>query len=102
MTELKQKIYDVVKKIPCGKVMTYGQVARAAGCNSPRYVGTVLHHNPDPTHIPCHRVVSVQGKVADTFAFGGGGRQQVLLEGEGIVFIKGIVDVDTYRFIDEL
>lgn len=82
-----EKIYDVVRNIPKGKVATYGQVARLAG--NPRWsrvVGYALHVNPDPSTIPCHRVVNREGKVAEAFAFGGGNVQRQLLEAEGIVF----------------
>ena len=67
-----EKIYKVVKKIPEGKVASYGQVAAAAG--NPRWsqvVGYALHVNPEPGVIPCHRVVNRKGEVSVAFAFGG-------------------------------
>ncbi len=82
-----EKIYEVVKKIPCGKVATYGQVATAAG--NPRWsqvVGYALHSNPRPGEIPCHRVVRKDGRVAESFAFGGENVQRMLLIGEGVSF----------------
>lgn len=82
-----EKIYEVVKTIPKGKVTTYGQVALLAG--NPRWarvVGYALHKNPHPGIIPCHRVVTRNGEVAKSFAFGGGNVQRELLEKEGIVF----------------
>ena len=82
-----EKIYEVVKSIPEGKVATYGQVALLAG--NPRWarvVGYALHVNPEPGTIPCHRVVNRECKVAPGFAFGGEGVQRQLLESEGIVF----------------
>ena len=82
-----EKIYEVVKSIPKGKVATYGQVALLAG--NPRWarvVGYALHVNPEPGIIPCHRVVNREGKVAPGFAFGGKDVQRQLLESEGIVF----------------
>lgn len=82
-----EKIYEVVKSIPKGRVATYGQVALLAG--NPRWarvVGYALHVNPEPETIPCHRVVNREGKVAPGFAFGGEGVQRQLLESEGIVF----------------
>lgn len=82
-----EKIYEVVKKIPEGKVATYGQVAAAAG--NPRWsqvVGYALHSNPRPGEIPCHRVVRKDGRVAESFAFGGENVQRMLLEGEGVYF----------------
>jgi len=93
-----EKIYEVVKSIPKGKVATYGQVALLAG--NPRWarvVGYALHVNPDPGTIPCHRVVNREGRVAPGFAFGGEGVQRQLLEAEGIVFEPdGKVDLKKY------
>lgn len=92
------KIYDVVCKIPEGKVATYGQVATMAG--NPRWarvVGYALHNNPAPGVIPCHRVVNRQGKTAETFAFGGELAQRELLENEGVMFgIDGSIDLEIY------
>lgn len=54
-----KRIYEAVKKIPKGKVATYGQVAKMAGNpRMARAVGNALHKNPDPSTIPCHRVVN--------------------------------------------
>lgn len=93
-----EKIYEVVKSIPEGKVATYGQVALLAG--NPRWarvVGYALHVNPYPGIIPCHRVVNREGKVAPGFAFGGEGVQRQLLESEGIVFeTDGRIDLEKY------
>ena len=93
-----EKIYEVVKSIPKGKVATYGQVALLAG--NPRWarvVGYALHVNPEPGIIPCHRVVNREGKVAPGFAFGGEGVQRQLLESEGIVFEpNGRIDLEKY------
>ena len=93
-----EKIYEVVKSIPEGKVATFGQVALLAG--NPRWarvVGYALHVNPVPGVIPCHRVVNREGKVAPGFAFGGEGVQRQLLESEGIVFeIDGRIDLEKY------
>lgn len=93
-----EKIYEVVKSIPKGKVATYGQVALLAG--NPRWarvVGYALHVNPEPGIIPCHRVVNREGRVAPSFAFGGEGVQRQLLESEGIVFESdGRIDLGKY------
>jgi len=93
-----EKIYEVVKNIPKGKVATYGQVATLAGNSRwSRVVGYALHVNPDPSTIPCHRVVNREGKVAEIFAFGGGAVQRQLLESEGIVFEpNGRIDLKKY------
>ncbi len=93
-----EKIYEVVKKIPKGRVATYGQVAALAGNRRlSRVVGYALHVNPDPENIPCYRVVNRFGEVSKAFAFGGENMQIILLRADGIkVTDKGKVDLDTY------
>lgn len=82
-------VYEIVKKIPEGKVASYGQVAASLGNpKMARQVGWALHVNPYPTIIPCHRIVTKQGRVAESFAFGGGDRQRELLKKEGVKFDK--------------
>lgn len=84
---MKEKVYEFLKTIPAGKVTTYGQIAAHLGNkNLARAVGNMLHQNPDPANIPCHRVVSGKGRVAENFAFGGAAAQRMLLEQEGIAF----------------
>lgn len=93
-----EKIYNIVLKIPKGKVATYGQVATLAG--NPRWarvVGYALHNNPAPGVIPCHRVVNREGKTAEAFVFGGGDVQKQMLADEGIVFnLDGTIDLNEY------
>src|SRR5579872_7073264 len=82
------RIYEVVKKIPEGKVMTYKQVSMLANVATPRVVGFALHINKDPKNIPCHRVVFSNGTLTPGYAFGGEGEQRKKLEEEGVVFTK--------------
>ena len=93
-----EKIYEVVCRIPVGKVATYGQVAMLAG--NPRWarvVGYALHQNPAFGVIPCHRVVNREGRTAESFAFGGGDIQRQMLEKEGIVFeADGHIDLKKF------
>lgn len=92
-------IYEVVKQIPKGCVATYGQVAALAGSKRwSRVVGYALHANPDPEHIPCHRVVNRFGEVSDAFVFGGRNRQIELLEGEGVEFVNGRVNLEKFQW----
>ena len=73
-------IYEAVKKIPKGKVATYGTVAAMAGNpRMSRAVGNALHRNPDPDNIPCYRVVNFKGELAEAFVFGGVNIQKQLL-----------------------
>ncbi len=83
-----QKVYAIVSKIPKGRVMTYGQIAKLADVN-PRVVGFALHANKDPKTIPCHRVVNIRGKLAG-YAFGGIQKKKEILEVEGVTFIDNL------------
>lgn len=90
-------IYEQVKKIPCGSVATYGQIARLAGNpHWARVVGYALHANPAFGEIPCHRVVNKNGELTKSFAFGGIDVQTALLESEGVKVVDGKVDLDKY------
>lgn len=98
-----EKIYAVVKRIPKGRVATYGQIAAMAG--NPRWsqvVGYALHTNPDPQNIPCYRVVNRFGQLSSAFAFGGENMQAELLRGDGIeVREDGSVDLKKYLWQTE-
>lgn len=92
-----RRIYEAVKKIPRGKVATYGQVAEMAGNKKmARAVGNALHKNPDSEKIPCYRVVNAKGELAGEFAFGGEGAQAKLLQADGIAVVDGRVDLKIY------
>ncbi len=95
-----EEVYETVKKIPVGKVTTYGDIARYVGnFHASRAVGYALHNNPQPGIIPCHRVVNREGRLAPAFAFGGSDIQKQLLESEGVkVSEDGYVDLSVYSF----
>ena len=95
---MKNQVYEILKTIPKGNVVTYGQIAERLGNkNLSRAVGNILHRNPDPSQFPCHRVVNRNGMVSQAFAFGGAQAQKRLLEKEGIVFEKnGKIDLEKY------
>ena len=103
MGSLNDKVYEIVKNIPRGKVATYGQIALYLGNrNFARAVGNILHNNPDPEHIPCHRVVNAQGRLSQAYAFGGIDAQRCLLESEGVVFKNDlVVDLSVSQMILE-
>lgn len=96
-----KRIYEAVKRIPKGKVATYGQVAAMAGNKKmSRAVGNALHKNPEPGIIPCHRVVNSKGILSGEFAFGGMNAQAKLLEKEGVKVVDGKVDLNKYQMKD--
>lgn len=82
------RIYDVVRRIPRGRVATYGQVARLAGLGGhARQVGYALSALEEGTRVPWHRVINARGEVSprsDPAAGDNGQRER--LSGEGIVF----------------
>jgi len=92
----KEIIYKITSKIPKGKVITYGQVAKLAGIKSPRVVGNILHKNTDPEKIPCHRVVNSKGKIAKNYAFGDAKGQIEKLVVDGISVDEGRVNLSKY------
>ena len=99
-----KRIYEAVKKIPKGRVATYGQIAELAGDRKmARAVGNGLHNNSDPDHIPSHRVVNSKGLLAGGFAFGGEEVQARFLREEGVEVIDGRVDLERFGIrIDQL
>jgi methylated-DNA-protein-cysteine methyltransferase related protein len=97
-----EKIYRIVLKIPRGRVMTYGQIARLLEERySPRLVGWAMHATPqDERSIPWHRVINSKGAIST-------GRiiiqepqlQQYLLEAEGVIFdARGHCDLSVYQW----
>ena len=95
-------VYEFLKKIPKGKVTTYGIIARAVGHpRAARLVGNILHKNPYPVVIPCHRVVNRDGRLAPAFAFGGMDVQARLLESEGVAVKDGYVNLRKYLWDGE-
>ena len=94
-----RKIYAVVKRIPEGRVATYGQVAALAGLpGRARLAGTALRETPDGLKIPWQRVINAGGKVSRRGGLGvEEGYQRHLLEEEGVVFTPG-GRVDLERF----
>lgn len=94
---MKQKVYDYLLTVPRGKVVTYGQIAQALGNRRlARWVGNVLHQNPDPDKHPCFKVVSATGRLSENFAFGGIEAQAQRLRAEGIEVQNGQTDLKKY------
>ena len=78
-------VYDLLLKIPAGKVSTYGDLAKALGNPlASRQIGRILGRNPNPIKVPCHRVVMSNGKVGGYAQ--GSNRKRQLLEKEGLAF----------------
>jgi methylated-DNA-protein-cysteine methyltransferase-like protein len=90
MDERHARILTAVRRIPRGKVATYGQVARLAGLpRRARLVGAVLRELPEGTGVPWQRVVNAQGRVSPRGAPGAVDDQRSRLEREGVAFLRG-------------
>lgn len=96
-----ERIYRAVRRIPRGRVATYGDIARLAGMpGQPRLVGYALHAAPAGARIPWHRVVNAQGRISVGRGVPGGDLQQRFrLEREGVRFDPGgRIRLATYRW----
>lgn len=95
---LYEHFYDLIRQIPKGKVATYGDIARMAECRSARAVGFALNQLPDNSDVPWQRVINSQGKVSPRRNSEGHLIQKIILEEEGVVFEKSVVDLKKYRW----
>lgn len=85
-----RRIYAVVRRIPRGRVATYGQVATLAGLpGRARQVGYALHALDEPTKVPWHRVINAQGGISPRADPMFADVQRRLLEQEGVSFDGG-------------
>lgn len=93
------RIYEAVKRIPRGRVATYGQIAELAGLGGhARQVGYALHVLKDDS-VPWHRVVNAQGRITVRHEPGCDRWQRQLLEDEGVVFdAKGRIALERFRW----
>lgn len=88
------KVYEIVRRIPRGRVATYGQVAALAGSpRAARAVGMCMKRNPDIPKTPCHRVVASDGRLTGYSAGKGISSKRKLLAEEGVSFLGDKVDL---------
>ena len=93
MKNFKEKVYKILRSIPKGKVVTYGQLAKMAGNpRAARAVGGFMRINEDAPHTPCHRVVASDGTLTGYSAAGGIKRKKQMLITEGVKFKGNKVD----------
>jgi len=89
-SSLYDRIYEAVRRIPRGRVATYGQVAELAGLpRRARLVGFALRELPDDRMVPWHRVVNAGGRISDRGRPDSENEQRALLESEGVEFDAG-------------
>jgi methylated-DNA-[protein]-cysteine S-methyltransferase len=87
MKTFRDRVYEAARQIPKGKVVTYGQLAAAAGSpRAARAVGMCMKTNPFAPLVPCHRVVAADGRLTGFSADGGVVKKKQLLIDEGVIF----------------
>lgn len=101
-TPFREEVFKVAKRIPRGKVSTYGHIARSLG-TSARAVGNAMAHNPYAPVVPCHRVVASGGFIGGFAGSWGKGatikRKTAMLRREGVLVKNGwVVDFEKVLF----
>lgn len=98
--ESYERIYSVVRRIPKGRVATYGQVASLAGLpGHARQVGYALHNLPEDSNVPWHRVINAKGEISSRSERGYDLVQRGVLEAEGVRFdMTGRIDLRRFRW----
>jgi len=91
------RIYATIRRVPRGRVCTYGEIARAAGAGGPRQVGFALRHSFD-RRLPWHRILNAAGQIRAPGA--SGARQRALLAAEGVRFTaRGRIDLRRFGWV---
>ncbi|WP_144510716.1 MGMT family protein [Bacillus sp. FJAT-22090] len=103
MNPFTEQVIRIIKSIPTGKVMTYGQIAKIAGSpRGARQVVRILHSMSAKHQLPWHRVVNIKGEIAipdEESAYS----QRAMLEAEDVCFrSNGLVDLEQSRYIPEM
>ncbi len=92
----RERVYEITRQIPKGKVATYGQIALLAGIpGAARAVGMCMSTNPQIPQTPCHRVVASDGKLTGYSAKEGLKTKKEMLLDEGVRFAGDRVDLST-------
>jgi methylated-DNA-protein-cysteine methyltransferase related protein len=94
------RVHALVRRIPRGKVATYGQIADLLGApRAARVVGWAMHGNPHGLRVPCHRVVQRGGSLSPNYCIEDPGRQRRLLTREGVSFgLDGRIEMARYQW----
>jgi methylated-DNA-protein-cysteine methyltransferase-like protein len=94
-----QSVWKVVSEIPSGHVLTYGEVARLSGMpRAARRVSRAMRRAPRDMDLPWYRVVNAQGKISFPEDSSGWKQQKSKLESEGVVFLNGKIDLESYGY----
>lgn len=97
----RRQVYRLTSQIPKRRVSTYGAIARALGRPAAsRAVGRILHVNPTPIRVPCHRVVHADGRLGGYGGSGGTSKKVELLNKEGVLLLEGRVKDFQKKYFD--
>ena len=93
---LKEIIYNKLKQVPKGKVITYKELAKSVNSKAYRYVGSCMNDNEHPDKIPCYKVVRSDGKIGNYSGKGGVKTKIKLLEKDGVKIVNGKIDLEKF------
>ncbi len=101
MKQVSQVIIEIIKEIPPGKILTYGEIARRAGTPATaRLVSYLLHSSSEKYFLPWHRVINSKGQISLTGMAGEEQKQKLL--SEGIKIHSGKIDLEKYTYQGQL
>ncbi len=96
MKNFNEKCYQILRKVPAGKVVTYKQIAQRLNSNAHRAVGNAMNRNPYAPEVPCHRVINSNGNLG---GFASGIKNKIkMLRKEGIKIKKNRIDLKKYQY----
>jgi methylated-DNA-[protein]-cysteine S-methyltransferase len=96
MNSFYEKCYNVLRRVPKGKITTYKEIARALNSGAYRAVGTAMNKNPYAPIVPCHRIINSNGKLG---GFSSGLKNKIkLLKSEGIEIKNNKIDLNKYFY----
>ena len=90
------RVWQLIAKIPKGKVTTYKEIAKALNTKAYRAVGSAVAKNPYAPKVPCHRVVNSNGNIGNYSANGGVAKKIELLKSEGVEIVNNKIDLDRF------
>lgn len=98
MSDLRKKVYEKLKQVPKGKVITYKNLAKAVDSRAYRAIGSFMKSNHDPKSIPCYKVVKSDGEIGDYSAKGGIKRKISLLKADKINVLNNKISLEKFGF----
>ena len=98
MKTFNEKIYEKLKKVPKGKVISYKKLAESIGSKAYRAVGSAMRNNKDTINIPCYKVIMSTGEIGDYSSHGGVKEKIRSLKRDGIKIKNNKIDLGKYGY----